>query len=124
MLLLLQEVLKLGAPRFLVDAEGDAEVVVLLEVFEFGAPKLVVELDEVAELEHLLVLLESEEVPKLVLLLDAFVILLLSLVSLEPLFLLELPELGAPVLLLSFSWGESDSSLSVDAALESSTLEW
>ena len=34
-LLLLQEVLKLGAPRFLVDAEGDAEVVVLLEVFEF-----------------------------------------------------------------------------------------
>ena len=41
-------------PRFLVDVNGDAKVVLLLEVLESGAPELVVDLDEVAVLEHLL----------------------------------------------------------------------
>ena len=42
-------------------------------------------------------------------------------VSFTPLFLFELAELGAPILFLSFSSWEVDTSLSVDATLNSSS---
>ena len=51
---------------------------------------------------------------------DAPVFLMQLVVSLEPVLLLELLELGAPIWLLSFSCWESDTSLSVNATLDSS----
>ena len=51
---------------------------------------------------------------------DATLFLMELLLSFKPLSLLELAEFGAPILLLSFSCWESDTSLSVDATLDSS----